>query len=109
MTTPSLSDLLNPEALAESLADERLQALLPDLLQHLPEQDRSVSQISEILRSPPLRAQAAALSHALRSGQAAELIRSFEMPAPLNMSMYGLRAFLDALLEMEKQGRDRQD
>lgn len=107
LTTPSLGDLLNPEVLTDALADERLQALLPDLLQHLPEQERSVGQIPEILRSPPLRSQAASLSQALRSGQAEELIRSFELPVPSNMSAYGLRAFLDALLELERQGREQ--
>lgn len=106
LTTPSISELLNPETLRDALADERMQALLPELLEHLPEQDRSVERIPELLRSAPLRAQAAALTQALQSGQAADLIRSFELPESGSGSLYGLKAFLDALLELEKRGKE---
>lgn len=109
LTTPSLVELLSPETLRTALSDERLQALLPALLQHLPEEDRSVERIQELLRSPPLRAQAAALTQALQSGQAAELIRSFELPASQSLGGYGLRAFLDALVELERRAKEERE
>lgn len=108
LTTPTISELLNPDTLKSVLEDPRIQAQLPSLLEHLPEQDRSVDRIPEILRSPPLRSQAAALSNALQSGQASELIRSFELP---NMpgEMYGLLAFIIALKAFEAQAKESEE
>lgn len=101
LTTPGVLELLSSEAMTVALADTRVQAALPSLLEHLPAQDRDVTDIAQLLRCPPLRSQAAALTSALQSGQAAELIRSFELPGDA-ASPYGLRAFLDALIRLQR-------
>lgn len=108
-TTPTVGDLLSLDNLRTALADNRVQEAMIDLFQHLPEQDRSVDAIEQVLRSPPLRTQAAALSQALQSEQAAELLRSFELPMPETEGGYGLQMLLDALLKLEKETRERRD
>lgn len=109
LSTPTITELLNPDTLKAALEDPRVQEQLPNLLQHLPDQDRSVDRISELLRSPPLRTQAASLTNALQSGQAAELIRSFELPDAPAHEVYGLRAFLEALRALERQSKQSRE
>lgn len=106
-TTPTVGDLLNIDNLRTTLADSHMQEAIADLFQHLPEQDRSLDAIEQVLRSPPLRTQAAALSQALQSEQVTELLRSFELPVPETQGGYGLRTFLDALLKLEKEAKER--
>lgn len=108
LTTPSALDLLNTEALEPVLPHSRLTELLPSLMEHLPEQDRSVDRLIQVLRSPPVRVQAAALSNALQSGQASEILRSFGLPVGDGQSPYGMKAFLDALIEYQKQQNGEQ-
>lgn len=102
MTTPTVDDLLSVDRLRSALDDPRMQEAMTSLYQHLPEQDRSVAGLEQVLRSPPLRSQAATLSHALRqSAQPNELLRSFEFPS--TSEGYGPKALLDALLKLQKQ------
>lgn len=109
LTTPTVLDLLNPDSMKSVLENPRVQAELPSLLEHLPEQDRSVDRIEEILRSPPLRAQLAALTHALQSGEATELIRSFDLPDPPRPGLFGLQTFIEALKELERQSKEPEE
>lgn len=108
-TSPTISDLLNVDNLRTTLADSHVQEAITGLFEHLPEHDRFLDAIEQVLRSPPLRAQAAALSQALQSEQAAELLRSFEFPLPDSQGGYGLRMLLDALLKLEREAKERKE
>ena len=103
LTTPTLPDLLNVETLQPILENDIVKSKLPSLLEHLPEQDRNVDRITEILRSPQLRSQAASLSYALHSGHAPDILGSFGLPVSDTNSSYGLKAFIEALLQFESE------
>lgn len=109
LTTPTLPDLLNVETLQPILENDAVKSKLPSLLEHLPEQDRDVNRIVEILRSPQLRSQAASLSYALQSGHAPDILRSFDLPVSDTNSSYGLKAFIEALLQFEREQANSDD
>jgi hypothetical protein len=101
--TPTLSDLLHPDVIGPALDHPSMVELLPNLLKQLPEQDQeSVGNLRQVLLCLPLRSQAAALTNALASGSAAELLTSFSIPFDRAsgagaIGEAGVRAFLQAL------------
>jgi hypothetical protein len=101
--TPTLSDLLHPDVIGPALDHPSMVAVLPSLLKRLPEQDQeSLENLRQVLLCLPLRSQAAALTNALASGSAAELLASFSIPPDHASSAgaigeAGVRAFLRAL------------
>lgn len=108
-TTPTPSDLLNMDILQPVVDDPQAQALLRDVIQqHAPPNDASIEALPEILRSPALRAHAAALSEALRSEQGWEVLRSFGMSGDSSNAPDALTAFLDELRRLQRQHHDRQ-
>ncbi|KAI0567474.1 Proteasomal ubiquitin receptor Rpn13/ADRM1 [Gracilaria domingensis] len=104
LKTPTLLDLLNMDILQPALQSSSFQEKIPALLAKLPEQDRSIDKLADVLRSPSLRGQAAALSNALHSGHANEILSSFGLPVSSGQQIYryGLKQFLDALVKYEK-------
>lgn len=106
-TTPTPLDLLNMDILQPVVADPQAQALLRDVIQqHAPPNDASMDALPDILRSPALRAHAAALSEALRSEQGWEVLRSFGVPGDPSSAPDALTAFLDELRRLQRQHRD---
>lgn len=113
-TTPTPMDLLNMDDLKPILEDARVQQGLGKVMELAPPDDRGAEHIDAVLRSPALRAQAATLSAALNTEQAGELLRSFgfheEAPGGSSSSSpFGVRAFLDALLRIQREGQHRED
>lgn len=81
-TTPAPLDLLHVETIQTLIGEPRVQDALPELMrEHAPPGDQSPGSILDLLRSSALRAQAAALSEALRSEQGWEILRSFDIPS----------------------------
>lgn len=108
-TTPTPLDLLNLELLQPIINDPQAQTLLGDVVrQHAPPNDASIESLPDILRSPALRAHAAALSEALRSDQGWEVLRSFGVPADPSHAPDALTAFIEELLRLQRQHRDGQ-
>lgn len=102
MSTPGILDIVGSDEFRSELTSPEMQQRLPALLELLPEQDRSISKLNSVLRSAPFLAQASALTTALRSAQSSELLRSFGLE-DAEAHAYGLRAFLDALLRLERE------
>lgn len=104
LKTPNLLDVLNVDALQPIIQDPKFQEKLPSLLEHLPEQDRSAENLIQVLRSPSLRGQVMALSNALHSGHANEILSSFGLPSSSEQQVYqyGLKQFYDALMKYQR-------
>ncbi|CAN8075889.1 unnamed protein product [Agarophyton chilense] len=107
--TPTLVDLLDMEILRPVLQDPAFQDKIPSLLEKLPEQDRSVDKLADVLRAPSLKTQASALSNALHSGHANEILSSFGLPTSSGQELhhYGLKQFLDALVKYQRDKNNR--
>lgn len=115
-TTPTPSDLLQLDLMGSALADEQVKGRLSEVMEHAPPDDRDPANICTLLRSPSLRAQAAALSAALGTEQADELLRSFGFTnnePGSTTSAFGVKALVDALLciqqEAEQEHEPRKD
>lgn len=110
LRTPALPDLLSMELLQPILEKPRVQEMLPSLLEHLPEQDRSMEGLIASLRSPPVRSQAVTIYRALLSSGARDLLHSFGLDDGENRlaPIFGPQAFLDSLskLQKDKKGDD---
>lgn len=109
LTTPSLVDLLNYDNLRPALADPDFQEAVKELFVHIPEFDRSLDGVEQVLRSPQLRSQASSLSQAFQSGQASDMLRMFGLPTPESGDGYAMRAFLDALLVLQQQAKEKKE
>lgn len=105
--TPTVADLVHPDVLGPALTNAASSADLSSLVALLPEDERSnEGALMEILRSPALKTQAAALTSALASGAGAELLTSFGMPtdpASAAPGVAGLQAFLRSLKRMQDE------
>lgn len=99
--TPSLVDVLSTDNIQTIMGSPTVRSSLPRLFELLPEQDRSVAGLNEVLRSPPFRAQVASLTHALQTSGASDILRSFGLPMDDNFSPYGLKAFFEALIKYQ--------
>lgn len=111
-TTPTPSDLLQLDLLGPALADEQVKQGLSRVMEHAPPDDRDHADIYTLLRSPSLRAQAAALSAALGTEQADELLRSFGLTnnePTLSTSAFGPKALVDALLRIQEDTGEKHE
>lgn len=108
-TTPTPLDLLNLDILQPIVDDAQVQTVLRDVVrQHAPPNDTSLESLSDVLRSPALRAHAAAFSEALRSEQGWEVLRSFGVSSNPTNAPDALTAFLDELRRLQRQYHDSQ-
>lgn len=109
--TPTVGELLHPDILQVAFADEAMSEALPSLASLLPEEDRrNPRYLTDVLRSPALRAQAAALTNALASGGVEDLLASFGLPvgdpaASTAVGAAGLQAFFRALRNIPRTKR----
>eukprot|EP00177_Eucheuma_denticulatum_P008457 GFKZ01015379.1.p1 GENE.GFKZ01015379.1~~GFKZ01015379.1.p1 ORF type:complete len:162 (-),score=25.44 GFKZ01015379.1:1282-1767(-) len=109
LTTPTLVDLLNFDNLRPALDDPAFQDALKELFVHIPEFDRSLDGVEQVLRSPQLRSEASSLSQAFQTGQASDMLRMFGLPTPESGDGYAMRAFLDALLMLQQEAKKREE
>lgn len=109
--TPTIGELLHPDLLGPAFESEAMADALPELLELLPRQDSiDVSALTDVLRSPGLRAQAGALTNAMASGGVQDLLASFGFPcddpsAATAVGAAGVQVFLRALKNIsDRQG-----
>lgn len=109
--TPTIGELLHPDLLTPAFESEAMADALPALLELLPEQDREdLNALTDVLRSPGLRAQAGALTNALASGGVQDLLASFGLPsddpsAATAVGAAGVQVFLRVLKSLSaRQG-----
>eukprot|EP00802_Teleaulax_amphioxeia_P020609 Tamp_20902.p1 GENE.Tamp_20902~~Tamp_20902.p1 ORF type:complete len:340 (+),score=103.74 Tamp_20902:2-1021(+) len=98
---PSLSDVLEGRQVQQALS--HIPELQQELLEQLPEGDRSVAALNEVLRSPQLSQAVGQLDHVLQSGQGRELLLSFGLQPAQGFDMYGPPAVGNMLDQIQKK------
>ena len=98
---PNVLDLLQADATTSALQDPGVQKRLSQLLEQVPEHDRNIDIIPELLRCGPVRSQAIALSQAIRTGHADEILRSFGLHP--EAGALGLNALISALRKIQNE------
>lgn len=107
--TPSIGDLLHPDVLTPAFESDAMAGAVPMLLELLPEQEcRDVNALTDVLRSPGLKAQAGALTNAIASGGVRGLLSSFGLPcddssASTAVGAAGIEVFLRVLKKISEE------
>jgi UCH-binding domain len=108
VVTPTIGELLAPDVLRAAFEDDAMADALSDLRELLPEQERcDPNALADVLRSPALKAQAAALTNAMANGGVVDLLASFALPlddptAATAVGAAGLQAFFRALRKISR-------
>jgi len=94
----NLSQVMSPDMLMPLLNNPEIQQ---QLMQYLPEENRSPQELIALLRSPQYQQALEAFNSALQSGQLTELLRQFGVGPSTGGS--GVDQFLQALLQAQPQ------
>lgn len=107
MTTPTITELFDPEIMESILTSPQLAEYLPRLRKLLPEGDQDNSDnLLDVIRCHPFRSQASALTNALASGGTREVLQSFQLPEDNEagaLGAPGVQAFLRSLLALARR------
>eukprot|EP00871_Galdieria_phlegrea_P001557 jgi/Galph1/2401/GphlegSOOS_G1035.1 len=97
-STTNLEQIVCSEQVLSLLQDSKLQPTASSLFELLPEDDRSVEGLQQVIRSAPFREQVSILNAALQSPYAGQVLISLGFPEAVNDGPDYVKAFIRAVI-----------